>query len=144
VLGARSGSSSAGNGAWPSSDGELIQGVLGAGGLALALQPAGPGAGHLPGVAAAYRAAALVAADSGRAFQGEIDLALELAMLQSLQEHRQQQQEGTGSGGEHRGQRARAGGEAAPGVATAAGAPSAAASGSFDIDELLTWSTTNA
>jgi hypothetical protein len=123
--------------------------------MRLQLQPAGPVLGA--GVTAAYKAAAQAIADTGRVFQGEIDLALELAMLQSLQEHQQHQrrQQPTVSPGQRQGW---AGGWAFQPADSAVGQPlqqqkeeeghpregrATASTSSFDIDELLTWSATN-
>jgi hypothetical protein len=138
-------------------DRDLIQGILGSGSMRLQLQPAGPVSGQLPGVAAAFRAAAQAVADTGRTFRGEMDLALELAMLQSLQEHRQHQQRQHGAAREgyswavgpldgtaavldrqHHNQQQ-------PQNVQEAGSRSARAttSSSFDIDELLKWSHIN-
>jgi hypothetical protein len=133
-------------------DRDLIQGILGSGGMKLRLQPAGPVAGQLPGVTAAYRVAAQAVADTGRVFQGEMDLALELAMMQSMQEHQQHQRQ------QHHGAAATPrpppGGGAWGGVKEgadagrlsqegSAGRAARARTSSFDIDELLNWSTAN-
>lgn len=140
-------------------DRDLIQGILGAGGMRLQLQPAGPVLGA--GVTAAYKAAAQAVADTGRVFQGEIDLALELAMLQSLQEHQQHQrrQQPVGAPGQGQGWARGWGFQHADSavdqrllqqqhqVEEEEGRPregrATASTSSFDIDELLTWSTTN-
>ena len=154
---ASSGSSSGSRYSLTQAERDLIQGILGSGGMRLQLQPAGLTAGQLPGVAAEYRAAAQAVSDTGRMFRGEMDLALELAMLQSLQEHQQHQQRqqdrgepapGKEWGLAWHGHGATAGttvvqhGQAAsPGAVTAARAT--ASTSSFDIDELLTWSHTH-
>lgn len=137
-------------------DRDLIQGILGAGGMRLQLQPAGPVLGA--GVTAAYKAAAQAVADTGRVFQGEIDLALELAMLQSLQEHQQHQrrQQPVGAPGQgwaggwgfqHAdsavGQRLLQQQQIEEQEAHAREGRATASTSSFDIDELLTWSATN-
>lgn len=139
-------------------DRDLIQGILGAGGMRLQLQPAGPVLGA--GVTAAYKAAAQAVADTGRVFQGEIDLALELAMLQSLQEHQQHQRRQQPAGAPAQGQ-GWAGGWGSQHADSAVGqrllqqqqiegdeghpreGRATARTASFDIDELLTWSATN-
>jgi hypothetical protein len=135
-------------------DRDLIQGILGAGGMRLQLHPAGP-VGHIPGVAAAYKAAAQAVADSGRMFHAEMDLALELAMLQSLQEHQQHQRQqhgaagdskgwGTGSWGVHEGEAADASQQEQQQCGSGGGgAARVTTTSSFDIDELLTWSHVN-
>jgi hypothetical protein len=132
-------------------DRDLIQGILGTGGMRLQLQPAGLLTGQLPGVTAAYKAAAQAVADTGRMFQGEIDLALELAMLQSLQEHQQhqrRQQHGGAGGGWGGGWQGRHSVDAGSQEQQDEGggvrvARATASTSSFDIDELLNWSATN-
>jgi len=135
-------------------DRDLIQGILGAGGMRLQLQPAGVAANQLAGGAGEFKAAAQAVADTGRVFRGEMDLALELAMLQSLQEHQQHQhRQQHGKGGELWGSAWDAHGQGAagqqqqPGDMVGLGAASAArathSTSSFDIDDLLTWSHTN-
>lgn len=135
-------------------DRDLIQGILGAGGMRLQLQPAGVAANQLAGVAGEFKAAAQAVADTGRVFRGEMDLALELAMLQSLQEHQQHQhRQQHGKAGELWGGAWDAHGQGAAGqqqqpgdVGRLGAAPAARAThstSSFDIDELLTWSHTN-
>lgn len=107
-------------------------------GVPLPTAPAGPTAGHLPGVRAAYRvAAASSVADSGppRMYRGGIDLAREIASLhhqrQDAQPLQQQQQVvGAHLGAPH------------PPAAAAVTGSSALRSDSFDVDELLGWSQT--
>lgn len=136
-------------------DKDLISGILGPGGMQLQLQPAGPAAGHLRGVAAAYRAAAAAARGSRCVFRGEVDLARELAALNSSSStsmhdssaaaavrggaQRQQQQLQRGERQQH------AAGASAAGAAgsSSVGSPAAAGRTSFDLDELLTWTTNN-
>jgi hypothetical protein len=151
------GSSSSGGGMISSSryslsqaDRDLIQGILGTGGMRLQLQPAGPLTVQLLGVTAAYKTAAQAVADTGRMFQGEMDLALELAMLQSLQEHQQhqrRQQHGGAGEGWARGWQGHSVAAASQLQQDEGGgarvARATASTSSFDIDELLNWSATN-
>jgi hypothetical protein len=134
-------------------DRDLIQGILGAGGMRLQLQPAGP-VGQVPGIEAAYKAAAQAVADSGRMFHAGLDLALELAMLQSLQEHQHHQRRqhgapgdstgcGPGSWGAHEGGAAGASSQEHQQVDSGGDGPRVTTTSSFDIDELLTWSHVN-
>ncbi|WIA09423.1 hypothetical protein OEZ85_008828 [Tetradesmus obliquus] len=150
------------------SDKDLISGILGPGGIKLQLQPAGPAAGHLSGIAAEYRKAAVAAHSSGHVYRGEVDLARELAALNAHSSHNSaawvQQHGGAGAGtdvssvgsagssygkgllqaaspssGRHAADVAGANASAA----TADEAVSPTGRGSFDVDELLAWSQNN-
>jgi hypothetical protein len=168
VLGRGSSSSSHGQGqqqlhSLTQADKNLISGILGPGGIRLQLQPAGPAAGHLTGIAAEYRRAAVAAHSSKRVYRGEIDLAREIAALNADSSNssavRVRQQTGaaasgnTGSSGSN-GLLQAAGGsssnrqlfaaEALEAAAAAVGAhESPTGRGSFDVDELLAWSQNN-
>lgn len=141
------------------SDRDLIMGILGPGAMHLQLQPAGPAAGHLTGVAAEFRAAAREAQSTKRVFRGEIDLAVEISLMHQQQQHggggqQQYHQHGVdevsskvaaGSMGTdlmisyHQQQQQ----HPAEGHAAAAAAAVSSPRESFDIDDLLNWSQDN-
>jgi hypothetical protein len=166
VLGRGSSSSSSSRGQVRSLtqfDKDFKSGILGPGGIRLQLQPAGPAAGHLSGIAAEYRKAAVAAHSSRRVYRGEIDLAREIAALNadssdSTAAHvgvrvgtaalggssgiRDSRSVQSGVGPSSVTQSVGVGGEAAPAAAgDVAGSPSGR--GSFDVDELLAWSQNN-
>jgi hypothetical protein len=149
-------------------DKNLISGILGPGGIRLQLQPAGPAAGHLAGIAAEYRKAAVAADSSRRVYRGEVDLARELAALNadssSSSAARGLQHVGVGAGagvlaigsaGSNHSNSAgvaagpssgsQSVGEAGVEASAAAdyGSVSPTGRGSFDVDELLAWSHNN-
>jgi hypothetical protein len=170
VLGRGSSSSSSSHGqglqqlhSLTQADKDLISGILGPGGIRLQLQPAGPAAGHLAGIAAEYRRAAAAAHSSKRVYKGEVDLAREIAALNddssnssALRVGRQTGAAAFGSAGSSssKGLLQAASGSSSDrhllaadssGAAAAAGGAqeSPTGRGSFDVDELLAWSQNN-
>jgi hypothetical protein len=168
VLGRGSSSSSHGQGqrqqlhSLTQADKDLISGILGPGGIRLQLQPAGPAAGHLAGIAAEYRRAAVAAHSSKHVYRGEVDLAQEIAALNGDSSNSSAALVRRPAGavasaarcsgikgllrtaGEPRSDRQMAvAADAEASVAADEAAEGLTGRGSFDVDELLAWSQNN-